>query len=320
MEKITHRRKAKSPILKKNQFENSAWERNQLICGIDEVGRGCLAGPVFAAAVILPPGARYRYLQDSKILTEAERVKAYSWIINNGWYGIGIADHRTIDRHNIWQATLIAMKRALLHLLATRTQGAGASAPEPTKFESVCPGILSSESLLSESLAQVESPHSSLVGAQSQVRSAFGITAPSYARLLPEAIVIDAMPLSLADTSFSSIPVHHFPKGESLSISIAAASIVAKVARDRLMQNAYAPLFPGYGLAQHKGYATPVHRDAVSLHGESFIHRASFCKNIDPNKNIELSIDTPGASNIGSGGSGSSLDAPARAGQLVIGG
>jgi ribonuclease HII len=256
MEKITHRRKAKSPILKKNQFENSAWERNQLVCGIDEVGRGCLAGPLFAAAVILPPGARYRYLQDSKILTEADRLKAYSWIIKNGWYGIGCVDHRTIDRYNIWQATLIAMRRALLHLLVTRE-----------------------------------------------------------VKLLPEAILIDAMPLNLADTSYSSIPVHYFPKGESLSVSIAAASVVAKVTRDRLMQEAYAPLFPGYGLAQHKGYATPVHRDAVSLHGQSFIHRASFCKNID--SDIEPT-GAPGISSVAS--SGSSLSSPARAGQLVIGG
>lgn len=238
MEKITHRRKAKSPILKKNQFENSAWERGQLVCGIDEVGRGCLAGPVFAAAVILPPHAKYRYLRDSKILTEADRLKAYNWIIRNGWYGIGSVDHRTIDRHNIWQATLIAMRRAVLHLLATR----------PTT-------------------------------------------------LLPEAILIDAMPLNLQDTSYKSIPVHYFPKGESLSISIAAASIVAKVTRDRLMQEVYAPLFPGYGLAHHKGYATQVHRDAVSLHGESFIHRASFCSGCAAEDQPEL--DSAGQMVIG---------------------
>ena len=91
----------------------------------------------------------------------------------------------------------------------------------------------------------------------------------------PSAILIDAMPLKLLDTDYKNIPIHHFYKGESLSTSIAAASIVAKVTRDRLM-GIYESIFPGYSLAQHKGYSTPQHKHAVLTLGPTIIHRTSF--------------------------------------------
>ena len=103
----------------KNYFEETAWAANQLICGLDEVGRGCLAGPVVTAAVILPLGKTHRLLKDSKLMTPEEREKAYAWIIKNCWYATGIAHHRMVDDKNVYHATLVAMKKALVHLLAT---------------------------------------------------------------------------------------------------------------------------------------------------------------------------------------------------------
>ncbi|MCX5922903.1 MAG: ribonuclease HII [Candidatus Dependentiae bacterium] len=202
--------------LTKNFYEKLAWTDNHAVCGIDEVGRGCLAGPLVTAAVILPPGKTHRLLKDSKLMTEEERLKASLWIAKNGWVSYGIIHHRTIDKHNIWQATLIGMKKALVNLLAT------------------CP-------------------------------------------LKPASILVDAMPLTLLDTNFHTIPVHHFPFGEKLSTSIAAASIMAKVKRDALMGK-LDPLFPGYLLAQHKGYATALHYKAVGDLNYSMIHRLSFLK------------------------------------------
>ncbi len=200
--------------LKKNYYENTAWQAKSLVCGVDEVGRGCLAGPLVTGAVILPPGCTYRLLKDSKIMSALERETAYCWIVKNCWYATGIVSAQTIDQHNIWQATLMAMKKAVLNLLTT------------------CPER-------------------------------------------PSAILIDAMPLKLLDTDYKNIPIHHFCKGESLSTSIAAASIVAKVTRDRLM-GIYESIFPGYSLAQHKGYSTKLHKSAVVALGPTIIHRTSF--------------------------------------------
>src|ERR1700730_16394328 len=99
----------------KNSFEYGAWQQNKTIVGLDEVGRGCFAGPVVAAAVIIPVHTSHRMLKDSKIMTADEREKAFEWIKKNCAYGIGIVHHRTIVQQNIRNATLIAMKKALMH-------------------------------------------------------------------------------------------------------------------------------------------------------------------------------------------------------------
>lgn len=207
-------KKIQRVIFRKNAHEQTAWAQKGVVCGVDEVGRGCLAGPLVTAAVILPPGKDSRLIKDSKILTESEREKAALWIFKNAWYGIGAVHHRIIDKHNIWQATLIAMKKAVVNLLAH------------------CP-------------------------------------------YKPMAILVDAMPLKLCDTNYKDTPVHHFTKGESLSSSIAAASIIAKVHRDQLMGKLDS-IIPGYSLAQHKGYATDKHVQALFAHQKSIIHRSSF--------------------------------------------
>lgn len=212
----------------KNSHEETAWSAGSVVCGIDEVGRGCLAGPLVTAAVILPPNKNSRLIKDSKVLTEPERQKAMAWIAKHCWYGIGIVSHRTIDRINIWNATLLGMKRALVNLLAT------------------CP-------------------------------------------LRPSAVLVDAMPLTISDTILKDIPVHHFPKGERLSSSIAAASIVAKVYRDELMAKIDL-VIPGYHLDQHKGYGTAQHQEMIRTLHHSIVHRVSFLDNFLPQDDNEAPV------------------------------
>jgi ribonuclease HII len=211
-------RKNKKLNFNKNYYENAAWQDQSFVCGIDEVGRGCLAGPLVTAAVILPIGKVSRLIKDSKVMTPEEREKAAKWIKKHCKYAIGIVHNRLIDKHNIWHADLIAMKKALVNLLA------------------LCPQ-------------------------------------------LPSAILVDAMPLQLADTNYKDIPVHYFPFGESKSSSIAAASIIAKVTRDALMAS-FDPLFPGYKLKSHKGYSTKEHKSLVREHTHTIIHRMSFLARI----------------------------------------
>ena len=112
---VTLKRK---PDFKKNLYEKEAWQRLELVCGIDEVGRSCFSGPVVAAAAILKPHVRHPLLQDSKLMTAHERNKAYAWLLKNCTFGVGITHNRLIDSVNIYQATLIAMKRALMQLLS----------------------------------------------------------------------------------------------------------------------------------------------------------------------------------------------------------
>jgi ribonuclease HII len=112
---VTTKRK---PDFKPNFYEKEAWKRSELVCGIDEVGRSCFSGPVVAAAAILRPKARNKLIKDSKLMTSLEREIAFQWLMKNSSYGIGIVHHRAIDVHNIYQATLIAMKRALMQLLS----------------------------------------------------------------------------------------------------------------------------------------------------------------------------------------------------------
>ena len=204
----------------KNTFETQAWAQNQLVCGIDEVGRGCLAGPVVVSAVILHPYAMSRLVKDSKALDALQRQKAYSWIIKNSWYSVAIVHNRTIDKVNIYQATLIAMRRAALQL--------GAIAPQN-----------------------------------------------------PHIFLVDAMPLLLANTQYHNNSVYYFPFGETKSISIAAASIVAKVSRDALMKR-MDRYIPGYSFGKHKGYATPLHQESIKQVGPSLIHRVSFLPQNSP--------------------------------------
>ena len=190
-------------------FEKAAREKGfSRICGIDEAGRGPLAGPVFAAAVILPPEARIDGLNDSKKLSEKKREALFDQITEiSVAYGVGFANEKEIDRVNILQATFLAMSRAV---------------------------------------------------------SALSVPA-DYA--LVDGNRMPPLP----------IPGETIVKGDGLSASIAAASILAKVSRDRLMEE-LDRLYPQYGFSKHKGYGTALHREMILQHGPSPVHRESFLK------------------------------------------
>lgn len=189
------------------------------LCGLDEAGRGPLAGPVFAACVILKPGAELPGLNDSKKLTEKRREALYEDILGKGlaWFGIGSASPEEIDQINILQATFLAMNRAYDRMLA------GEGVPE--EFQ----------------------PRLALVD---------GNRDPG----LP-------------------IRTRTVVKGDGKSAAIAAASVLAKVSRDRCMAELDA-LYPQYQLAKHKGYPTKLHYELITKHGVSPIHRRTFLKNL----------------------------------------
>ena len=180
----------------------------KLVCGVDEAGRGPLAGPVCAAAVILPPELAIPGLNDSKKLTDKKRRELYDVITAEAVsYGIAFASEKEIDEINILQATFLAMARAMEKLT-----------PQPE-------------------LALIDGNRAKDFG----------------------------------------LPVRTIVKGDSLSASIAAASILAKVTRDRLMEQ-YDEAYPQYGFAIHKGYGTKRHYEALREFGPSPIHRMTFLK------------------------------------------
>ena len=175
------------------------------VCGVDEAGRGPLAGPVVAAAAILNPTDIPLGLNDSKVLNTNKRESLFLDIARTSSIGIGIAEPEEIDRLNILHASLSAMKRAVLAL-----------------------------------------------------------------NVLPDVALIDGN-----KAPFLPMKTECIIKGDSLSLSIAAASIIAKVTRDKLMLEAE-NRFPGYEFETHKGYPTKLHLQKLSLLGSSPIHRKSF--------------------------------------------
>ena len=181
----------------------------QYICGIDEVGRGPLAGPVVAGAVILPKDCDILYLNDSKKLSEKMREALYDEIMEKAIAtGIGMIGPQRIDEINILQATYEAMRMAINNL-----------------------------------------------------------------KVRPDLLLNDAV--TIPDVTIRQVPII---KGDAKSASIAAASIIAKVTRDRLMVQ-YEEVLPGYGFAGNKGYGSAVHIQAIQEKGPTPIHRQSFIKN-----------------------------------------
>lgn len=191
-------------------FEHAAMEEGfSLICGVDEAGRGPLAGPVCAAAVILPPDLELEGLNDSKKLSEKRREALYPLICEQALaYGIAFASEQEIDELNILQATFLAMRRAVGQL-----------------------------------------------------------------GLKPDLALVDGN----REPDFGDIPVRTIIKGDSRSANIAAASILAKVTRDRFMLE-QDTVYPQYGFAVHKGYGTQKHYAALREFGPCPIHRRSFLK------------------------------------------
>lgn len=192
---------------KMDAFEQTCQQKGyKQIAGIDEAGRGALAGPVTAAAVILPINCYIHGLKDSKQLSPKKRLLLFDEIQRVAVsIGVGSVDNHAIAQLNILEATLLAMKRAVEKLT-----------PQP------------------------------------------------------DYLLVDGLDLPDIDIAGKAIP-----NGDNLSISIAAASVIAKTTRDRLMIE-LDQAYPDYGLSQHKGYPTPQHRQAIARFGASEIHRHTF--------------------------------------------
>lgn len=207
--KLAAYQKEKERTFRMKEYERR-YESFTYICGIDEVGRGPLAGPVVAGAVILPKDCDILYLNDSKQLSEKKREELYDIIMEKAVSaGLGYASPERIDEINILQATYEAMRQAI--------EGLGTR---------------------------------------------------------PDLLLNDAVTIPLVD--IKQVPII---KGDAKSLSIAAASIIAKVTRDRLMVE-YDHVFPGYGFASNKGYGSQAHMDAIRKYGPTPIHRRSFIKNL----------------------------------------
>lgn len=197
--------------LKKIEEDIYTSQKINYICGIDEAGRGPLAGPVVVASVIMPRDSMIDGVNDSKKVSEKKREKLYEEIIENAIsYSVGIVDQKEIDRVNILNATKAG---------------------------------------LTESIKGLE--------------------------VKPEMILVDA--LTGIDTC--GIPYQSIIKGDAKSYSIAAASIIAKVTRDRIMRQ-WHEVYPEYNFIQHKGYGTAAHIAAIKEYGLCPLHRLSFVKNI----------------------------------------
>lgn len=193
------------------EFENKAHtDGYKIVCGVDEAGRGPLAGPVYAAAVILPDGLEDMGINDSKKISEKKREQIFEMIIENAVaYGIGFATETEIDEINILNATFLAMKRAIVNM---------------------------------------------------------GVK--------PDMVLVDGNRKPC--TGYEELTI---VKGDSKSISIAAASILAKVSRDRYMRT-LAEKYPEYEFEKHKGYGTKLHYEKIEQYGILPDHRKSFLKKI----------------------------------------
>ena len=195
-------RRSAPTLAYEHRFESQGYKT---IAGVDEAGRGPLAGPVVSAAVILRQRKFRNRIDDSKVLSASQREKAYQEIRAKAWVAIGIVGEKIIDQINILEATILSMRRAISFL----------------------------------------SPQ-------------------------PDFVLVDgSMSLNL------NIPYESIVRGDAKSLSIACASIIAKVARDRIM-SIYHRKYPEYGFSQHKGYGTKSHFEALKRIGPSPIHRMSF--------------------------------------------
>lgn len=216
VQKFLEQRRKKQAALEKELARTEAmkeyehkYEHLGYLCGIDEVGRGPLAGPVVACAVILPKDCDILYLNDSKKLTAAKREKLYDVIMEKAVsVGLGMSGPARIDEINILQATYEAMREAVSNL-----------------------------------------------------------------HTVPQLLLNDAV--TIPGITIPQVPII---KGDAKSVSIAAASIVSKVTRDRMMVE-YDKVMPEYGFASNKGYGAPAHLEALKKYGPTPIHRSTFIKN-----------------------------------------
>lgn len=219
---------------KMKRFENPLYDEGiRYIAGVDEVGRGPLAGPVVAAAVVLPVDFNILGVDDSKKLSPKKREEMYEKIIDSSIaLGVGCENNEKIDQINILEATKTAMKQALRELEKNLREKLGPNWTEIT-------------------------------GSKDRVKPC------AIQHILIDAVKLSDMP----------IPQTAIVGGDQASISIAAASIIAKVTRDRMMVM-YSRTFPYYKFENNKGYGTKAHLEGIRANGLCAIHRRTFCKKV----------------------------------------
>lgn len=231
MTKKEREEKMAARLVEMKEIENGLHEKGILyVAGVDEAGRGPLAGPVVAAAAVLPPDFGVLGVDDSKKLTPKKRAALYDEIRSAALaYGVGIRDNHRIDEINILEATKEAMAEA----------------------------VASAEQMLQEKIAKGQFPPCPSSGG-------------GLGYVLFDAMKIDSV----------KIPQESLIKGDARALCIAAASILAKVTRDRMMEE-YAKQYPDYGFESNMGYGTAAHYEGIRKAGISPIHRLSFLKNLD---------------------------------------
>ncbi len=231
MTKKEREEKMAARLVEMKEIEGGLHEKGILyVAGVDEAGRGPLAGPVVAAAAVLPPDFGVLGVDDSKKLTPKKRAALYDEIRNTALAcGIGIRDNHRIDEINILEATKEAMAEA----------------------------VANAEQMLQEKIAKGQLPPCPSSGG-------------GLGYVLFDAMKIDSV----------KIPQESLIKGDARALCIAAASILAKVTRDRMMEE-YAKQYPDYGFESNMGYGTAAHYEGIRKAGISPIHRMSFLKNLD---------------------------------------
>ena len=218
------------------------------VCGVDEVGRGPLAGPVVTAAVVLPEDFSILGVDDSKKLSEKRREALYEEIIDGCIaYGIGMADHRRIDEINILQATKEAMVQAVVECEKMLSRRVGGDVQSQASGDEI----------------RVQTSDADM---RSQATGDGGMHC--------DYIIFDAMKIDDLQRRQESVI-----KGDSKILAVAAASILAKVTRDRMMVE-YSKEYPGYGFQSNKGYGTAEHYRGIREQGTCPIHRLTFLKTI----------------------------------------
>lgn len=274
-----HRKKLQSLLA----FDKEYYIGGKIPAGMDEVGRGPIAGPVVSACVCMKADSEILGIDDSKKVTETGRIKLFDKIIEDARaIGIGIVPHNIIDRINILNATKLAMRAALYDMLSVK-RAVGSS------------GIILSYESLVHTLSSFESDALFLLNVSSLSHEKFALSSiiPNTKKAHDDrnrddgnsakcsdgvlnkdeiTLLVDAVKLDDVGT-----PVHSIIRGDEKSYSIAASSIVAKVIRDEMMKKAD-EMYPGYDFKSNKGYGTKRHYEGIKLYGISDIHRKTFVK------------------------------------------
>ncbi len=283
MTKQEREEKRKKKLQSLLAFDKEYYIGGKMPVGMDEVGRGPIAGPVVSACVCMKEDSEILGIDDSKKVTKAGRIKLFDKIIEDvRAIGIGIVPHNIIDRINILNATKLAMRAALYDMLSVK-RAVGSS------------GIILSYESLVHTLSVFESDALFLANASSLSHEKFtlssiilnteqthddrnrddGNSAKCSDGVLNKdeiTLLVDAVKLDDVGT-----PVHSIIRGDEKSYSIAASSIVAKVIRDEMMKKAD-EMYPGYDFKSNKGYGTKRHYEGIKLYGISDIHRKTFVK------------------------------------------